>query len=84
MKAILDEAPKENALESIMPSESPTVIQASCQRNQDDCRQRFLGKRRRLTVFDPVDNKLHGLHEATNAVENYRQMPNVCTACSNT
>jgi hypothetical protein len=50
------EEPNENVSESITPSESPTMIQASCrQRNQDDCRQWLFGKQRRLTALDPID-----------------------------
>jgi hypothetical protein len=42
--------------ESITPSESPTVIQASSrQRIRDDSKQPLLGKRRRLTALDLVD-----------------------------
>jgi hypothetical protein len=52
----MNEMPKENLPESITSSETPTVILASCrQRNQDDCRHRLLGKRRRPTALDPVD-----------------------------
>jgi hypothetical protein len=46
----MNEAP-----ESIIPSESLAVIQASCQSNRDECKQPLLGKRRRLTALDPVD-----------------------------
>jgi hypothetical protein len=40
----IKEAPNENVPEIITASEDPTVIQASCQRNQDDCRQPLLDK----------------------------------------
>ncbi|PNF38830.1 hypothetical protein B7P43_G10196 [Cryptotermes secundus] len=41
---------------NITPSNSPTVIQASCrQSNRDECKQPLLGKRRRLTALDQVD-----------------------------
>jgi hypothetical protein len=56
--AQMDEAPNESVPRNIAPSESPTVIQASCQRNQDACRQPLLDKRRRLTALDPVDTSL--------------------------
>jgi hypothetical protein len=53
----MNEASNENIPESITPSESPTVEQQpSCrQSKQVDCKQLLLGKRRRLTVLDPVD-----------------------------
>jgi hypothetical protein len=58
----MNEAPNENMLEIITPSECPTVIQqSSCrQSNQDDRKQRLLGKRRRLTASDPVDTCFMG------------------------
>jgi hypothetical protein len=72
----LNEAPG-----SITPSESLTVIQASCrQRNQDDCRQLLLGKRCRLTAFDPVDTRFkYYMKQQTQT-----QMQNFCTAYSQT
>jgi hypothetical protein len=53
----MNEALNENVHESITSSESPTMVkQASChQSNQDDCKQRLLGKQYRLTALDPVD-----------------------------
>jgi hypothetical protein len=51
----MNEASNKNVPENITPSKSSTMIQASCQRNQDDCRQRLFGKRRRLTALDLVD-----------------------------
>jgi hypothetical protein len=49
----MNEAPNENLPENITPSD--TLIQASCQRNQDDCRQRLFGKRCQLTALDPLE-----------------------------
>jgi hypothetical protein len=52
----MNEAPNENVPESITPSASPTVLQACCcQSNQDDCKQRLLGKHRRLIALDAAD-----------------------------
>lgn len=51
----MNEVPNENVPQYITPFDSPTVIQTSCQRNQDNCRQRLFGKQHRLTALDPVD-----------------------------
>jgi hypothetical protein len=43
-------------LESITPSESPTMVQASChQSNQDDCRQSLLGYLKQQTQLKTPD-----------------------------
>jgi hypothetical protein len=53
----MNEAPHENVPENITPSANLTVVKqaSSRQNNWDDCKQRLLGKRRRLTALNPVD-----------------------------
>jgi hypothetical protein len=67
----MNEERNKNVPEIITPSESPTVLQASChQSNQDDCKPLLLRKRRRLIA-------LHAANEATNAVAKLRTQRSV-------